>query len=148
MKIYTDGSSYLVDNVGGFAVAVCDDNDNVLYTIGKRYSGIRYTNNMGELSAVLVCLRLYGKTANVTVYSDSAYTINSLNTWMWSWANKSWRKSDNKPIENENIIKEYYKLRNMGYNIKLEKVKAHSGIAANELADKIAKGERKADIQL
>lgn len=148
MKIYTDGSADLFKGVGGFALVVCDDLDNVLYTIGKRYENRRYTNNQGELSAILVSLLLFGKQENVIVYSDSAYAISTFSSWCFSWRDKGWLKSDNKPPENLQIIKEYLNLIDQGYKIKLEKVKGHNNCIGNQIADLIAKNERKPTIEL
>lgn len=148
MKIYTDGSADLYKNIGGFAIVVCDDTDNVLYTIGKRYKNKRYTNNMGELSAILVSLLLFGKRPGTIVYSDSSYAISTFSSWCFSWRERGWLKSDNKPPENLPIIKEYLNLIDQGYKIKLEKVKGHSNCIGNQIADLIAKDERKPDIKL
>lgn len=148
MKIYTDGSADLNKNIGGFAIVVCDDIDNILYTIGKRYSNRRYTNNIGELSAILVSLYLFGKQPDVTVYSDSSYAISTFSSWCFSWRERGWLKSDNKPPENLQIIKEYLDLIDQGYKVKLKKVKGHSDCIGNQIADSIAKNERKPDIEL
>lgn len=86
MKIYTDGSSYLEDNSGGFAIVVCDDNDKILYTIGKRYKNTRFTNNMDESVSILLAILLYGQNeVPVKIYSDSAYAINALEVWSNGW---------------------------------------------------------------
>ena len=50
--------------------------------------------------------------------------------------------------ENLDIIKEYYNLVNQGYKINLQKVKAHAGHEANELADSLARGEIKSHITI
>ena len=67
---------------------------------------------------------------------------------MFGWARKGWVKSDNKTPENLNIIKEYYDLLNQGYKINLQKVKAHAGHTANELADQLARGLIKSHITI
>ena len=74
------------------------------------------------------------------VWSDSAYAVNTINIWMYSWASKGWLKSDNKTPENLDIIKKIYELNKNGYYIRLVKVKGHKGIKGNELADDLATG--------
>lgn len=145
MKIYVDGScsnNGYFPNHGGFGLVECDDNDNVVHTFSKQYENT--TNNRMELSAILLALKLYGKKQEpVKVYTDSAYAFNTFTNWMFSWKKKGWIKSNKKTPENLDIVKEYYDLIvNKGYKIDLIKLKGHSGIAGNELADKLAKGEK------
>lgn len=149
MKIYTDGSSWLGDNSGGFAIVVCDNNDEVLYTISKRYKNTRFTNNMGELVSILIAVLLYGRNEEpVKIYSDSAYAINTLEVWSNGWRRNGWVKGDGKEPENLRIIMQYHALKDQGYRAELIKVKGHSTCRGNILADKIARGEKEATIQL
>jgi ribonuclease HI len=147
MKIYTDGSAHPTNpGPGGLGIVICDDNDNIIKTISKHFN-TTITNNQMELLALLITLQLYGKEKEIpTVYTDSSYALNTYTNWMFGWARNGWIKSDKKVPENLNIIKEYYELINKGYRINLQKVKAHAGHKANELADKLAKGEIKSHI--
>ena len=74
------------------------------------------------------------------VYSDSAYCVNTFNTWMFSWARNNWIKSDKKTPENLELIQAYYDLYQKCYKIDLRKVKGHAGNKFNELADGLATG--------
>ena len=104
------------------------------------------TNNEMELSAALYTLTTYGKShAGITVYCDSAYAVNTLTSWMFSWEKKGWIKSDKKVPENLQIIKKYYKLLQEDYSINLIKVKGHDGVLGNELADQLATGSMTPD---
>ena len=140
MIIYTDGAcsgNGSADAVGGYGVVVLDNYNNYLTSHSKRTVGT--TNNREELKAILYALIEYGKcTPTPIVYSDSAYAINTLNTWMWGWAAKGWVKSDNKEPENLDLIHFYYDLWNKGYRIDLRKCKGHDGVYWNEVADKLA----------
>ena len=60
---------------------------------------------------------------------------------MFTWARNNWLKSDNKVPENLELIQAYYDWYNKGYRINLKKIKGHSGIEGNELADKLATGK-------
>lgn len=111
------------------------------------------TNNREELKAILYVLENYGYEYNAStgdahvVWSDSAYAVNTINIWMYSWASKGWLKSDNKTPENLDIIKKIYELNKQGHRIRLIKVSGHKGIEGNELADDLATGRIKvADI--
>ena len=143
MVIYTDGScngNGKAVNSGGFGVVVLDNDENLVYTYSKRCENT--TNNREELKAILYAMIKYGKTPNEipTVYSDSAYAINTLTQWMYGWARNGWLKSDNRTPENLDLIQPYYDLVEKGYKINLVKVKGHAGNEWNELADQLATG--------
>lgn len=145
MKIYTDGSAYPNPGRGGFSIIVCDNNDNILITISHQAQQV--SNNQMELAAILSAVLLYGnKGIDLTIYSDSAYAINCLDFWRFSWERNGWRKSDNQVPENLEIIKEYKNLIDSGYKAKLVKVKGHSTCCGNQLADLIASGKQKAEV--
>ena len=143
MIIYTDGSCSKNPGPGGFGVVVLDDAENILITHSERSENT--TNNREELKAILWAFLKYGIPAAAgieppVVYSDSAYCVNTFNTWMFSWAKNNWIKSDKKRPENLDLIQMYYRYYQKGYRINLQKVKGHIGIKYNELADKLAKG--------
>ena len=100
-----------------------------------------------ELKAILYTMLNFGIKLNddwtqvPIVYSDSAYCINTFNTWMFFWEKRNWLKSDLKPPENLEIIQAYYEHFKNGYRIDLRKVKGHARNPGNELVDKLAKGE-------
>ena len=143
MIIYTDGSCSKNPGPGGFGVVVLDDAENILITHSERSENT--TNNREELKAILWAFLKYGIPAAAgieppVVYSDSAYCVNTFNTWMFSWAKNNWIKYDKKRPENLDLIQMYYRYYQKGYRINLQKVKGHIGIKYNELADKLAKG--------
>lgn len=148
MKIYTDGSARPTNpGPGGLAIVVCDDNDEVITTLGHESKWT--TNNAMELAAIVAAMTLYGKKElNLTIYSDSAYAINTLTMWSHSWKDYGWLKSDGKVPENLKIIQEYHALLDLGYRADIQKVKGHSTCRGNQLADEIASGKRKANIEL
>lgn len=141
MIIYTDGSCRSnPGGPGGFAVIILDDNENLITTHTEYCK--KTTNNREELKAILWAFLKYGtQLSNYSIpiiYSDSAYCINTFSSWMFSWANNNWLKSDNKIPENLDLIQPFYKYWQNGYRIKFQKVKGHSNNKWNELADKLA----------
>lgn len=144
MIIYTDGSCIKnPGGPGGFGVVILDDNNNLISTHKERCNDT--TNNREELKAILWTFLKYGIPAAAgveppIVYSDSAYCVNTFNSWMFSWAKNNWIKSDKKRPENLDLIQMYYRYYQKGYRINLQKVKGHAGNKWNELADKLAKG--------
>lgn len=137
MKIYTDGSAHPNPGPGGFGVVVVDDSEEYVYEIYSQDCK-NTTNNREELKAILWALYNYStpidKQQNI-VYSDSAYSINTLNNWMYSWESRGWIKGDGKIPENLDLIKAYFDWENKGHFIQLEKVRGHNGIYFNEIAD-------------
>ena len=141
MTVYVDGScsgNGKTNNTGGFGVVVLDDNENIVFTYNEVSENT--TNNREELKGILYAFLRYGvKEGTIPiVYSDSAYSVNTLTQWMFGWAMKGWLKSDNKAPENLDLIQAFYKHWQNGYRIDLKKVKGHSGQKFNELADKLA----------
>lgn len=98
------------------------------------------TNNMGELKAVL---DLFESTAHVSerplhVLCDSKYTIDSLTKWLPGWKKKGWKKSDGKPVLNQELMKELDRALT-GRDYTFEWVKGHAGHTMNEAADERAR---------
>lgn len=144
IEMYTDGacsSNGAKENFGGYSVVVVKNN---LVRI-KIQKGIpNTTNNEMELMGVLTAIKL-GKIINekdrneIIIYSDSAYVVNTINSWMSSWANNGWiKKSDKKAPENLKIIQEIYSLMTFERNIKIHKIKGHDSSIYNNLADTLA----------
>lgn len=142
MIFYTDGSAHPNPGPGGYGV-VGVEHDKVIYTRSRQYDG-KVTNNEMEIKAILWVMLEFGKPSEwqqpPIVYSDSAYCVNTFNTWMFSWARNNWIKSDKKTPENLELIQAYYDLYQKGYRIDLRKVKGHAGNTFNELADGLATG--------
>ena len=149
MIIYTDGSAHPNPGPGGFGVIVLDNNEKIQYIYNKQFEKEKVTNNQMELKAILYAFLNYGVNINTNeftnnipiVYSDSNYCVQTFNSWMFSWANNGWVKSDKKTPENLDLIKAYYDWYQKGYRIDLRKVKGHNGVKWNELADLLATGK-------
>lgn len=145
--IYTDGScrgNGTKKSTGGFGVVITENDE--LVSSYRRDCIEGTTNNREELKAILYALSEYGQ-YNPIVYSDSAYCVNAVNTWMWNWKYNGWiKKSDNKTPENIDLFKAFDTLFRLGLKIDLRKISGHSGHKWNELADRLATGEEEAII--
>lgn len=142
MIIYTDGSAHPNPGPGGFGVVVCDDENNILDIYS--HHELETTNNIQELKAILYAMINYGVHEDILppiVYSDSNYAVKTFNEWMFNWEKNDWIKNDKKIPENLELIQAYYDLYKKGYRIDLKKIKGHSGIKGNDLADKLATGK-------
>ena len=144
MICYTDGSANPNPGPGGFGVVVLDDNENLITTCSEQYDYT--TNNKMELSAILWAFLKYSEPKGdgenaLIVYSDSAYCVNTLTNWMFSWEKNNWKKADNKTPENLDLIKPFFKHLQDGFFIDLRKVKGHANNKWNEMADRLATGK-------
>lgn len=149
MNIYTDGSANPNPGPGAFGVIALDNDNFFVYNI-HRESSKETTNNREELKAILYAIKTFG--VNIFekkeeefveipyVFSDSAYAVNTFNSWMFNWEKNNWITSSGKLAENIDIIKEYYDLYSKGYRINLVRIPGHCGLIGNELADEIAGG--------
>ena len=141
IEVFTDGAcsnNGSENSYGAFAVVVYKDGELVeTYVKGETNT----TNNICEMKAILYAIIKYGK-ACPTIYSDSAYAINSFENWRHSWKSNGWRKADGSEVKNVELVKAFdYLVIDMGYRFCLEKVKGHSNCEGNIIADKLAVAE-------
>jgi len=141
--IYTDGACSGNPGPGGFGVVVYENNE-CIATYSEHSD--KTTNNREEIKAIIYAMRNYGINFLLSdempvVYSDSAYCVNMFNEWIFSWERNGWRRSKNQEILNLDLVKEYWDLYQKGHRIDLRKIKGHSGIKGNELADALATGK-------
>lgn len=144
MRIYyTDGSATgngTENSIGGFGIVEVDENNNILWQYQE--NNLKYeTNNSMELTAILYALNhIEVEEASFTkpiIYSDSAYCVNLINDWMYSWERNGWKRPKNQEVKNLNLIKQIFELANLA---EIRKVKGHSDNKWNEYADKLATG--------
>lgn len=151
VTVYTDGACQgngKKENSGGFGVVVINEKQEIVEQYNKLCSNT--TNNREELKAILYALIKYGTQETAAwelhpqtppiVYSDSAYAVNTLTNWMFSWEKNNWKKADKQVPENLDLIQAYFELYQKGYRIDLRKVKGHAGNKWNEIADALATG--------
>ena len=143
IEIYTDGACSGNPGPGGYGIVLKYNN------IQKEYSGYaeQTTNNRMELTAVIEALKLLKEPCNVTLYSDSAYTLNAfLLGWIDSWILNNWKTASKKPVLNVDLWKELIELKNK-HNITWVKVKGHADNELNNLCDKLARLKKKKNRQ-
>lgn len=136
--IYTDGASRGNPGPGGWGAVILVDE----YVMEIAGSAKKATNNQMELQAVLEVLSDSASRAYkgpVRVFSDSAYVVNGLNSWIWGWEKKGWITSTKTPVENKDIwMKLLDLLKEYGSRLSIEKIKGHAGDLYNERCDELA----------
>lgn len=161
LEIYTDGSSLGNPGPGGWGVvfvftdkqlAIADENYKDKKEKSKSHiieiSGgeKNTTNNRMELTAVIEALKfLELKNSNflsskaVVIYTDSAYVLGGVTSWLSNWQRNGWRTANKKEVLNQDLWKELDNLiKNFKNEISWKKVKGHSGHIYNDKADEIA----------
>lgn len=149
LHIYIDGSARnngYNNSSGGFGIIIFDENNNLIDAYCEQFDNI--TNNQMELKAFLKTFELLNtkyKNQQATIYSDSAYCINILTSWIYIWSQNNWQNSKKETIKNLDIIKSLYKYYNIDFfisQINFVKVKGHKGNIGNELADALAGADK------
>jgi len=153
MDIFTDGSCDLKKNIGGFGVFFPNEEYESygVKMIEKKHGKI--TNQRAELYAFLEVFKILEQNINqkekiINIYSDSMYSINCLTVWRYNWEKNNWINSQDKQVENQDIIKNciklYDKLKNNGFIFNINHIKSHTNqknyfSICNDVVDKICK---------
>ena len=140
--IYTDGACRGNPGPGGYGVVVIDQKNNCII---KTFSEtcLNTTNNREELKAIIKAFEIINELQleekNICIFSDSAYAVNMINNWIWTWAKNNWKNSKKKEVENIDLVKIIFNYINKNYfDCQVKKINGHAGILGNELADALA----------
>ncbi len=139
VMLYTDGACSGNPGPGGYCAILIFGPHKKVISGSERNT----TNNRMELSAVIEGLKALTRSCEVTVVSDSKYVCDAINQkWLNSWKNKSWKKSDGKPVLNPELWKELDSLLSK-HIVTFQWIKGHAGHPYNEECDRIAVEEYK-----
>lgn len=137
VTIYTDGAcrgNGKEDTIGGFGIVLIY-NENIK-EIKEAFKNT--TNNKMELMAVIKALSLLKEPCSVSLYSDSAYVVNAVNSsWIKGWQKNNWKNSKKEPVKNRELWEELIKLLSI-HRVTFIKVKGHSDNEYNNRCDKLA----------
>ena len=143
--IFTDGSYIKHLNKCGYGVLF----PNKEYkNISRKFKYEPLTNQRAELYAIYKAIKTVYKddpTKNITLYTDSEYSIKSLTIWIHDWKKKDWKSSTGKAVMNQDLIKKIDNLM-IKYKGKIDfiHVRSHTGkkdfmSINNDIVDKLAK---------
>lgn len=125
--LITDGAYSSARDQGGIGLVFLKNGEKIL-EYSKMYKGV--TNNMMELGAVIVGLRLIKNPIDsLTIITDSMYVIGC--------ATKGWKRKKNVKLWEE-FDKQFERVKQLCPNVEFKHVKGHSGDKWNERADKLA----------
>lgn len=138
--IFVDGSSRGNPGAGGWGMIVMNEEDTEILDL-EHDTEDNVTNNRMELRA-MICALNYAESNpqhQFTIISDSAYVVNSCNSWMRTWAGNGWRNSKKQIVENVDLMKAIWDYISREFpNFEVIHCKGHNGELGNELADAAA----------
>jgi len=142
LKVFTDGACSNNGKVTAKAGLGVYFGENDPRNVSKRIVG-KQSNNTAELSAVIEAFSILKdeiqSNQEIAIYSDSTYTIR----WCGEYGRKCERNGfkSQKSIPNLELGKELYLLCKENPNVKLEHIRAHTG-----LTDELSLGNEGADM--
>ena len=130
IEIYTDGAASGNPGPGGYGVILRSGTHYKELSGGFRMT----TNNRMELLAVIEGLQIIKKPgAQVTIYSDSKYVVDSVEKkWVFGWVKKGFKDKKNKDLWIRFLA--VYKL----HEVKFIWIKGHNSPPENERCDELA----------
>ncbi len=139
VHIFTDGSCLGNPGPGGWAA--------ILRLVGedyeKEFSGgyAKTTNNRMEIMAVIEGLQALKFKCKVDIFSDSQYVCNAIEKkWLISWKKNNWRKSDKKPVKNQDLW-QILSDELAKHQASFHWIRGHQGHTENERCDELARTE-------
>lgn len=147
IEIWTDGATSkngTAEAAGGYGFVIFFENDENPYYCYGPVTGDKVTNNVCELSAVMLALNLLevtgiGRNHHITVYTDSAYIANCFkDKWYVNWEANGWVNSKKKPVENRGLWEQILLLYR-AMDVEIVKTKGHANDKYNNLVDELAR---------
>ena len=133
LKIWTDGACKFNPGPGGWGAYLVWGEKTLELCGGEEET----TNNRMELTAVIEALSAVKRPVPMTVYLDSQYVKNGIDSWIAGWKLKGWRTASGQPVKNVDLWKKLDQLVST-HDIDWQWVKGHAGEEGNEKADELA----------
>lgn len=95
------------------------------------------TNNRMELRAAIEALNALNGERSVTLYTDSKYVMDGINSWIIGWKKRGWKTANRQPVKNKDLWQALDEAVGR-HNIEWKWVRGHTGDPGNEAADALA----------
>lgn len=141
INMFTDGGckrNGKHDAKGAYAVYFTDDCESPFYNLNFCSPLDNPTNQKAELLAIEKAFQLIKDNAslfessNITIITDSMYSINCICTWSDAWLKNNWKTRNNENVKNADIIKRILHLKNEFPKVKLQHTFSHTEKPKNE----------------
>lgn len=118
--VFTDGNCKSNGKKGsraGYSVYFEEPTFHEKFSVTRLLETEEPTNNKAELTAILSVFKILTeninefKQTNITICTDSMYSINCVNTWYRNWIKNGWKNSKNETVKNKDIIEQIIDLR-------------------------------------
>jgi ribonuclease HI len=110
--------------------------------VSEPLKGARQTNQRAELTAILRAVDIAPRHRDVTIVTDSRYSIDCVTVWFINWRRNNWMTKDKKPVENrdliESILVKIEERNELKVKTLFEWIKGHNKDPGNEAADQLA----------
>ncbi|RVX66790.1 hypothetical protein B0A52_08983 [Exophiala mesophila] len=110
--------------------------------VSEALKGSKQTNQRAELTAILRALEIAPRHREVTIYTDSKYSIDCVTNWYKNWQRRNWTTADRKPVVNKDVIMEIREKieerESLKRNTYFVWVKGHANDPGNIAADQLA----------
>ena len=133
LEIWTDGACKFNPGPGGWGAYLVWGEKTLELCGGEEET----TNNRMELTAVIEALSAVKRPVPMTIYLDSQYVKNGIDSWIAGWKRKGWRTASGQPVKNVDLWKKLDELVST-HDIDWQWVKGHAGEEGNEKADELA----------
>ena len=148
--IYSDGASRGNPGRGGFGAVTLYHNATGELRVDE-FGGCEEltTNNRMELLGVITALESFDgyyaqgdMSQQVDIYTDSAYVIQGMQSWIHGWKKNNWITKTKEPVKNVDLWQRLDvvvgKCQRSGMHIHWIQVPGHAGVPGNERCDVIA----------
>ena len=133
VKIYTDGACKGNPGPGGYGCIIVQDGKTLELKGGQKNT----TNNIMEMTAIIVALQHLKKPCEIELTTDSQYVVKGMTEWMHGWIRKNWVTASKQPVKNKEQWLQLKQL-NERHKVKWIWVRGYNGHPENERADVLA----------
>ena len=92
INIYTDGACSGNPGIGGWGVVILVNKQEILLNGGDQLT----TNNKMELTAAIKALEYFETKKDLTIYTDSKYVKDGIESWIINWKKMDGRHQQKK----------------------------------------------------
>tara|TARA_B100000427_G_scaffold273192_1_gene240806 strand:- start:11 stop:439 length:429 start_codon:yes stop_codon:yes gene_type:complete len=135
ITVYTDGACSGNPGIGGWGIVILELKKEPIFLNG---GDDNTTNNQMELTAAIQALKYFEEREKITLFTDSQYVKNGIESWINNWKKNGWKTASKKPVKNKELWVEL-DLLIAQHNVIWKWVKGHAGNLYNEKADLLAR---------